>query len=197
MWNRVSILFSFNLGEEEEEEKEDKNFFKEFFPFFFTLADFIKQLAFAFVSAYDIPWACFGIELFWVLFIFSVMEYNSKSEIVSGVGSSIVVIISTVVSIVCKYKKTGFLSLGASVSLVIIACIPAILSLYAFFGFDFELCGDDDDAEEEEEKSLNKAYSFIAFLIMLMTPWFSLFFGMFIPVIVDHFIDFYSDYHKM
>ena len=105
------------------------------------------------------------------------------------------VIISTVISLVCKYKKTGFLSFEVSVSLVIIACIPAILSLYTFFGCDFELGGDEE--EDDDDEGLKMSYTAIALLLIFMTPYFSVFFGMFIPVIVDHFNDFYSNYHKM
>lgn len=117
------------------------------------------------------------IEIAWILLVLIGRIYKSPSQYLLQTGSSLIVIISNRIDIACEYHKKGFLSFGSSISLVCAACLPAILSLYVFFIFEFGI--NDDHYKETMSDSITAV-----FLIFTSFAW--LLFGMFIPIMLDN-----------
>lgn len=159
---------------------------------FYEIIDMFRQISFAFVSAFDIPYACIGIEAGWLLLMIFHHPYNNVSEIVLQIGNSLIIILSNIIVVVFDKLMKGMLSFYMSICIIAAACIPAIISLFIFFKKDFEI--DDDDQNEEKAKNLN---AIISVLITFYSPISWLFFGMVIPVIMKYFNDYYDHYHIM
>lgn len=70
--------------------------------------------------------------------------------------------------------QSEYLSFGFSIAFVVLACIPAIISLYVFFILNFDVCPEEnDDDDEKMSKSFDKKAQVATILSTL--SWF--FFG--------------------
>ena len=105
--------------------------------FWFSLLDIIRQVVYAFFSAYDMLWYCLGLEILWILLFMIIRPFDSISDYILQGGSSLIVIISNSIALAFEYGKIESLSFASSVCIVVAACIPAIVSLYVYFGVDF------------------------------------------------------------
>lgn len=154
-----------------EKYKDDHSFF-----YFIELIDIIKQLIYAILAGYDIVWGCLAIEIAWIIFIFIIRPYKDYSEYILTVGNCLVTTISNIAILCAIYKKIQRFNFAASISLVVIACLPAIISMYVFFILDFGVDDDDDDYEY-------KPLIYVGYFTRIITPiaWF--FYGLNIPII--------------
>lgn len=118
-----------------------------------------------------------GIEVFWLLLMVICRFYENPSEYAIQGGSSLIVIISNSIAIACEYQKKGFLSFESSIVLVCAACVPAVVSLYIYFIFEFDGTGFSYNQESFSED--------VSLLFIIMMPFAWLFFGMIIPIIID------------
>lgn len=157
----------------------------------FEIIDLARQIAYAFSSAFDEPWACLFFELLWILLFSIFRPYNNYSEYIVQGGSSAIVIIANIIALVCHYNDNIFLSFYASLAIVCSACLPAIVSLFIFFAFDFEI--DDKPCYDSPEDSSEV----MSVVFLVMTPLSLFFYGLIIPIIIKHFNNFYSYYHKV
>ncbi|KAK8876490.1 hypothetical protein M9Y10_006704 [Tritrichomonas musculus] len=115
---------------------------------FIEVVDIVRQVVYAIVAALDIPWACIGLEIGWLILMFAVRPYKYFSDYVLQCGNSLIIIVETSVCIAADRNGTGFLTFSVSLALVIIACIPAVLSLFIFFLLDFGYSPSDKSDEE-------------------------------------------------
>lgn len=148
---------------------------------YFELVDIGRQIAYAIVAAYDIPIACICIEIAWILAFIIPRPYKNLSDYFLQGGSSFIVIISNVIAIVCNYKNTGFLSFNWCLALVIVACLPAVISLYVFFAADFRYEEADSDSSSYGVDKEEATY-FLSLYFKVAMPFVCLFFGMFLAV---------------
>lgn len=162
---------------------------------FYEIVDMIRQLIYAFVSAYDVVYACIAVEVVWMIVIISHHPYCVASEYVLQIGNSLILLISNIVIVVYKAIIKDVLSFYASLGIVIAACLPAILSLFVFFGKDFEIV--DEKLKEEKIEKRKKLSTIIGVLTSLYNPFSWLIFGMVCPVIMQYFNNYYSNFHKM
>lgn len=144
---------------------------------FGEIVDIVRQVVYAIVAALDIPWACIGLEIAWIILIFISWPYKYISEYVLQSGNSLVVIIETSVCLAADRKGTGFLTFKLSLILVIIACLPAIFSLIIFFLFDF--------GYRERDKGKANVVLCITVIFRLISPFAWLFYGFGVALIDD------------
>ncbi|KAK8892894.1 hypothetical protein M9Y10_030145 [Tritrichomonas musculus] len=158
----------------------------------YEVLDMFRQIAYAFVSAFDIPYACIGIECFWLILTIFPHPYNDKSEYSLQIGNSLILIISNIIVIAYDKLKMGLLSFYFSIIIIAVACVPAIMALFLFFKYDFDIEEASEDSERKKAPSI-----IIAILLTGYNPISWMFFGMIIPVIVEYFNDYYSHYRTL
>lgn len=160
---------------------------------YYEFIDMARQIVYAFVSAYDLPWACIMIEICWIL-AFSIPKiYNSPSEYVLQGGSSLIIITGNTIALVCKYTHTAFISFKWFLLLVCAAFLLAVVAFYVYFATEFQI--EEDDPVKKEERVKLSIYVTIFFMAITPIAWF--FFGMFIPIIMNHFNEFNSNCHDL
>lgn len=79
--------------------------------------------------------------------------------------------------------QSEYLSFSVSIAFVVLACIPAIVSLNVFFIFDFDVCPEEND-DEKMSKSFDKKAQVATILSTL--SWF--FFGTNLMNLVNDFV---------
>lgn len=147
---------------------------------YIELIDIMRQVAYAVCASYDILWGCVGLEIFWVVLIIIFRPYTSASEYSLSIGNSIVVLISNGSLIYTNYFPTKLFGYTVTIAFIIIACIPAILSLFLYFAIDFHLDDEDGDTDNYEfEESINS----LSFFALMVTPVAWGFYGLVIPLI--------------
>lgn len=120
--------------------------------YFFEFFDSIFQILYAIAASFDVVWACLTIEIIWIILIFAVRHYKIISEYSLSGGNSLILIISNSVVLYSNMHNSSLLSYGASIFLVILACIPAIVSFYLFFIFDFDVTYEESDSDDSNKK---------------------------------------------
>lgn len=172
--------------------KGHQNFF-----YYVELIDITKQIGFAILASYDQLWGCLTIEIAWVLIVFIIIPYRNVSDYSLAFGNSLLVFITN--GVLLYGQKHGFTLFGfkTAIKFVIIACIPAVLSGYLYFIFDFEVeleeknheFDDIDDShlnssEEEEKYGFDKkAIDKLSALTKALTPFGWFFYGLSISAI--------------
>lgn len=141
--------------------------------FIFEIIDIIKQIIFAIVASYDILWCCIALEIAWFISIFVFRPFKNISDYFLQAGDSLIIFIEYGSILHNSYHENNYFTFKKALAFVIIACIPAILSIYTFFIFDFE-----PDEKEEEKQTLDE----IGFLINIITPFAFLFYGFSLPL---------------
>lgn len=106
---------------------------------YIELVDIIRQVIYAIVSAYDIIWGCIGIEAAWILLLIITRPFSQISEYANTFFSSLVLFIGNGATLYAEAHNTQYFSFKVAVGFVILAIIPAIVSAYLYFIFDFEL----------------------------------------------------------
>lgn len=147
---------------------------------YIEIVDIIKQVVYAIVAAFDIPWACVGIEIGWLVLIFGLRPFVQISEYVIQAGNSLIIIIETVVCIVVSSRGNGFLNFATSVTFVVLAFIPAIAGFYVYFIVDFD--PSEDDSSDDD---FNDVYYFLSLFVRIVSPFAMLIFGFFISRIIN------------
>lgn len=164
-----------------------KNFF-----YYVELIDITKQIGYAILAVYDILWGCITIEMIWVLVVFIVFPYRDVSEYSLSFGNSLLILITN--GVLLHGKKHGFHIFGfkTAIKFVVIACIPAVLSGYLYFIFDFKVKPEDkthefDDIDDSQLNSSEKEYKYgfvkdaiekICYLSHSITPLAWFFYGL-------------------
>lgn len=144
------------------------------------LIDTLRKIAFALVSALDIVWACFGIELAWLILVCVTRPYKNISDYFISVGESIIVLFTNIAVLISNYTDKKVFNFTITLLIVIFACFPAVLALIFYFIFDFETQIDDDSSDEGDE---DNAYLMNMFGIIAL-PFTCLTLGMNMPIIV-------------
>lgn len=145
---------------------------------YIELVDNLRQIAYAVLAAYDILWGCVGVEIGWILIVFIVRPYTNVSEYTLSVGNSLVVLISNGLLLYTNYNPMKTFGFTVTIVFIVIACIPAILSFYMYFAFDFSLDDDKSDANLEFEESVET----LSIFAISITPLAWSFYGLVIPI---------------
>lgn len=145
---------------------------------YIELLDFIKQIAFAIVSSYDINYACIGIEVAWLIFIIALRPIDGISSYSLILGESLVLIITNSVAIYQKSHMNHTFSFTVTIIFAIICCLPAVASLYLYFIFDFDTGVNSKDEEEYDVESIGKTIWITIWLI----PFAFVFVGLYYPI---------------
>ncbi|KAK8837324.1 hypothetical protein M9Y10_036757 [Tritrichomonas musculus] len=123
------------------------------FYYFFELIDTVKQIGYAIAIAFDVIWVCLIIEILWVILVFSIRPFVGISDYSLSAGNSFVLIVSNSILLYSSKNQSKYFSLAVCIIFIIMACIPAILSLYLFFIYDFDTNPDDTDDEKKNQAS--------------------------------------------
>lgn len=156
--------------------------------YYFELIDVLKQVGYAFAAAYDYLWVCLFLEVAWAIAIIAVRPFDDISEHFLSIGNSIVLIISNSVFLHSKKNDHITLNYGLSIFFFVLACIPAVLSFYIFFIFDFLKDGKIEEDEDEilDEKLENiRCAKKVSIVASIISPigWFC--YGLMFPTIAN------------
>lgn len=184
--NHKDLIQKYKLSKHEIEdpyESIDLNYYS-----FFELGDILRQISYAICSAYDITWACVGIEIAWFILIVAIRPYITVSDYVLAFGTTLILIISNGAILYSEYNDTKVFSFALTVSLVIGACIPPVLAILLFFIFDFGkdevMYGFDNPNIDEMGVSANIVIFSRYAEIFISSSW--LVYGFYIPLLFVH-----------
>lgn len=116
--------------------------------YYLNVIDLIKQIIYAFFSSFDIVYGCLSVEVIWLLMMIFLHPFSKVSDYFFTFFTSILIIAGNSVTILSTFKTIGPLSLGQTIVCFILICIPAIVSMYTYFIFDFKT----DDIQDDEMK---------------------------------------------
>lgn len=136
---------------------------------YFELIDIVKQVIYAIISAYDFIWGCVVIEVIWVILVIVFRPYNNVSDYSLTFGCSLIVLIANCAVLYSNYHNSPVFSFKVTIILVILAIIPAIVSLYLFFIFDFN-SDDYDESSSLEDSEINESTFKLGMIANFMTP---------------------------
>lgn len=122
------------------------------------LVDIIRQVVYAIVAAYDLPIVCICIEIAWFILILISRPYCNVSDYSLSFGNSLVVLMSNSAAVYSNYRSWGLFSFKTTVIFVIVACIPAVVSAYLFFIFDFNTKPDKSKNKKVNDGNLRAIY---------------------------------------
>lgn len=147
---------------------------------YIEFVDIVRQIAYAIVAEFDIIWACIGIEIFWFLLILILRPYVNKSDYSLAFGNSFVLLVTNGTALYANMHNTLSFSFAVSLTFLILACIPSIVSIYLYFIFDFDdnLYDDDYNVRDEKFEYMFYGVGFVATPITLVV------FGMYIPLLM-------------
>lgn len=134
--NHSDLIQKYKLSKNEIEDPDESiglNYYS-----LFEVVDILRQLSYAICSAYDITWGCIGIEIAWFVLIIVLRPYITVSDYMLSFGTALILIISNGAILYSEYNDTKVFSFALTVSFVIGACIPPVLSILLFFIFDFD-----------------------------------------------------------
>lgn len=178
------------------QEKYNNSKFKFFNYYYIEIIDVSKQVAYALFAAYDVFYGCILLEVAWVALIFALLPYPNKSDYSLSVGNSVIMFISNGAMIYANSNEGSIISFAVTIVFVVLACIPAVSSLYIYFIFDFEVedekpsenIDDLDDSnnqldQSEKKNGFDKTTYNMANSIKALTPiaWF--FYGLSVSLI--------------
>lgn len=144
--------------------KNTQNYF-----YYIELMDILRQFFYAISAYYDIIWYCFFSEIVWAGFIIYARPYQNESDMYLTIGNCGVLVASNCGTLIAKYQGIQF-NLAASIILVLIALLPAIVSMLVFFIKDLDFNYKSEDNKETLEK--------IGHFIRIVTPIGWLFYGL-------------------
>lgn len=159
------------------------------------LIDIIKQILYSIVAALDLPWACIVIEFGWCILIVCTWPYSDKSEYSLSFGNSLIMFISNGIALYGNYKDNLYFSFKFSIILVCIACLPAIISIYIYFIFDFKPLDSDSDSSIIEGSDMDSCsgpfmdYNSLEYLIFFITPFIWIFYGLSISLLTENIVN--------
>lgn len=145
---------------------------------FVELVDSLRQLAYALLAAYDILWGCLSVEIAWITLVLILRPYVNKSEYSLSVGSSLVVIISNSCLLYAHYHPSVTFGIEITIVLIVLACIPAVLSLYLYFALDFSV-----DEEEKDAEELKLSIVYLSDVAIMISPLAWFFYGLILLVV--------------
>ncbi|KAK8890757.1 hypothetical protein M9Y10_035542 [Tritrichomonas musculus] len=153
-----------------EKYKDDNEFF-----YFIELIDIVRQIIYAIMAGYDFIWGCVIIDIAWAIFILIIKPYKGYSEYYLTCGNCIVTSISNCAILYSIYSNSGPFSFGLSVALVVLAIIPAVLSMYVFFIKDF--------SPKYEYNNNSESMDYIGYFVSIITPFAWFLYGLNTPLI--------------
>ena len=98
-------------------------------------------------------------------------------------GNSIVIFISNGAVLYSNYNDSAVFSLKVSLILVLIACLPAILSLYLYFIIDFQR--DFKELSSDSVSEMDEGTFKISLILTIVTPIAFFFYGTNISLITN------------
>lgn len=111
--------------------------YKDFGYFFFELFDQLKQIAYIFCAEFDKYWGCISLEIIWVISIFIFRPYSAISEYVMESSTSLFLMISNGLLFKVGDNKNKIFGVSTQVAFFLMGIIPAIVSFFCYFIFDF------------------------------------------------------------
>ena len=150
---------------------------------YFELIDIVKQVVYAVVSAYDFVLGSLITEIIWVILIIIFRPYQNISDYSLTFGGSLVVIIANSAIIYANSHDSPVFSFTISLIFVIIACVPAIVSLYLYFIFDFVKNYDDDFSSSFDSDEIDDPTYKLGLVANLLTPFAFFFYATNITII--------------
>ena len=105
---------------------------------YISLIDLIKQIIYAFFSAFNFILGCLSIEIIWFIIMIILHPFYRVSDYSITFFTSILIIIANFMAL---YSDGSFgpLSFAETIFCFVMVCFPAILSLYLYFIFDFKI----------------------------------------------------------
>lgn len=136
---------------------------------YIELIKIVKDVVYAIAAGFDIPGLCIGLELAWCIFICVIRPYEYISDYTSKLGESIMTVVTN--SIAINLHRSGSLSFGGAVTLVVFLFLPSIISFFIYFIIDFKK---DVNDLKEIEKIQNTTLYPICILTLIISPigWF-------------------------
>lgn len=122
---------------------------------YFTLFEYIKDVAFAIVASYDFQLACIIIEGAFFLLILIFRPYKNISYYILSCGNSAVVVIENIVVWLVDRKGNEIIDFKKAILMVVCACIPVVVALYIYYIFDYDIYGSREESDDDDE-SLEK-----------------------------------------
>lgn len=104
----------------------------------FEVADVSQKIAYAILAAYDIPWACFALQVVWMIVYCIIRPCDSVSDNVLNIGEAFVLIIVNGVVAVSAMINNKLFPFELCVAFIVLACLPVIIASYCFFCCDFK-----------------------------------------------------------
>lgn len=140
----------------------------------FEVADVSQKVVYAILAAYDIPWACAGLQIAWMIVFCIIMSCDSVSDNVLNIGESFVLIIVNIL-VAVNNKSNKLFPFSLCVGLIVIACLPVVVASYCFFIFDFKFgqsdlfdhSDSDDFVAAAQEKVFGFNYQAMKYLYIL------------------------------
>lgn len=102
----------------------------------FEVGDVLQKVLYAMLAAYDIPWACVGVQAAWIVLFCIARPCNAISDNVMCIGESLVLIIVNII-VAVNADSDKLFPLSLCVGLIVLACLPVIIASYCFFIWDF------------------------------------------------------------
>lgn len=183
----INILMIFCYSKKVVSKYKDRNGFKFSCLVIIEMIDTVRKIAFALVSAFDIIWACVGIEVFWLILVIATRPYKNVSDYFISIGESLIVLASNSAILVSNYTDKKVFNFTITLIIVFLACLPTVLALIFYFVCDFETeikdDLDSDYGDDEDSALLMNLFGMIALPITCLT------FGMNMPMVALNKID--------
>ena len=183
----INILMLFSYSKKVVSKYTDRDGFSYFYLVIIDMIDTVRKIAFALVSAFDIIWACVGIEVFWLILVIATRPYKNVSDYFISIGESLIVLASNSAILVSNYTDKKVFNFTTTMIIVLLACLPAVLALIFYFVCDFDTeikdSSDSYDGDAEDSALIINIFGKVALPISCLT------FGMNMPMVALNKID--------
>lgn len=183
----INILMLFSYSKKVVSKYTDRDGFSYLYLVIIDMIDTVRKIAFALVSAFDIIWACVGIEVFWLILVIATRPYKNVSDYFISIGESLIVLASNSAILVSNYTDKKVFNFTITMIIVLLACLPAVLALIFYFVCDFDTeikdSSDSYDGDAEDSALIINIFGKVALPISCLT------FGMNMPMVALNKID--------
>lgn len=152
--------------------------------FWFEVLDKLQKIIYAILASYDIPWACFGLQLVWMIVYIAFRPCKARSDNVLNIGESLVLMIVNIIVAVTSKSDTLF-PFEVCVFFICFSCVPIIVASYTFFMCDFTMGGalsaegsDDSFGFDMDSDDEGGSFTAVSILCMISAPIAVLIYGM-------------------
>lgn len=118
--------------------------------YYLNVIDILRQIVYAFFASFDVVWGCLSVEIIWVLITIIFHPYCQVSNYFCTFLNSALIIVGNTATIISTNKTIGPLSFTKTIICFVMVCIPAIISMYIYFIFDFKTYDIQSDIEMDD-----------------------------------------------